>query len=128
MKDVVIGVVNKEGKLLLIKRAKKEGDLVWAFPGGKVEEGETKEQACIREIFEETGINVKIKQILGERIHPNTNAKITYFLCNYVSGEIMILDKNEVIDIAYKNKEEFYQDVKTDIYPPVKEYIKKYIK
>jgi len=128
MKDVVVGIVDKDGKILMIKRAKKEGDLVWAFPGGKVEEGETKEQACIREVYEETGINVKIKQILGERVHPNTNAKMTYFLCNYVNGQIMILDETEVVDIAYKSKEEFNRDVKTDIYPPVKEYIKKYIK
>lgn len=128
MKDVVVGIVDKDGKILMIKRAKKEGDLVWAFPGGKVEEGETKEQACIREVYEETGINVKIKQILGERVHPNTNAKMTYFLCNYVNGQIMILDDTEVVDIAYKSKEEFNRDVKTDIYPPVKEYIKKYIK
>lgn len=128
MQDVVVGIVNKEGKILMIKRRKQEENLVWAFPGGKVEEGETKEQACIREVFEETGINVKIKEILGERVHPNTNVKITYFLCNYVSGQIMILDENEIIDIAYKNNEEFNRDVKTDVYPPVKKYIKEYIK
>lgn len=128
MKDVVVGIVNKDNKVLMIKKAKIEGDLLWVFPGGKVEEGETKEKACIREVFEETGINIQIKQILGERIHPNTNVKITYFLCNYVSGQIMILDQNEVVDIKYKNKEEFNRDVKTDIYPPIKEYIKKYIK
>lgn len=128
MRDVVIGIVDKDGKILMIKRAKKEGDLVWAFPGGKVEDGETKEQACIREVFEETGINIQIKQILGERIHPNTQAKLTYFLCDYVNGEITILDETEILEIAYKSKEEFYRDVKTDIYPPVLEYIKKYIK
>jgi len=128
MKDVVIGIVDKEGKILMIKRAKKEDNLLWAFPGGKIEEGETKEQACIREVYEETGINVRIKNFLGERIHPDTNVKINYFLCSYVSGQITILNPNEIIDIAYKNKEEFYTDVKTDIYPPVKEYIKKHIK
>lgn len=128
MKDIVIGIVDKEGKILMIKRAKKEGNLLWAFPGGKVEEGETKEQACVREVYEETGINVQIEKIFGERIHPNTNAKMTYFLCNYVSGKIMILDENEIIDVAYKNKEKLKRDIKTDIYPPVKEYIRKHIK
>jgi len=128
MRDVVVGIVDKDGKILMIKRAKKEGDLVWAFPGGKVEDNETKEQACVREVFEETGINVQIKKILGERIHPNTQAKLTYFLCDYLNGEITILDETEILDIAYKNKEEFNRDVKTDVYPPVFEYIKKYIK
>ena len=128
MKDVVIGIVNKNGKILMIKRAKKEGNLLWAFPGGKVEDGETKEQACIREVHEETGIIVTTKQILGERIHPDTNRKITYFLCDYVSGQIKISNENEVIEIAYKNQQEFNRDIKTDIYPPIKEYIKKQIK
>ena len=128
MNDVVIGIVNKDGKVLMIKRAKSEGNLIWAFPGGKVEDGETKKQACVREVLEETGINVKVEQVLGERIHPDTNADITYFLCNYVSGQIKILNEDEVVDIEYKNKEEFNRDVKTDVYPPVEEYIKNYIK
>lgn len=128
MKDVVIGIVNKNGKILMIKRAKKEGNLLWAFPGGKVEDGETKEQACIREVHEETGIIVTTKQVLGERIHPDTNRKITYFLCDYVSGQIKLSNENEIIEIAYKNQQEFNRDIKTDIYPPVKEYIKKQIK
>ena len=128
MKDVVIGIVNKNGKILMIKRAKKEGNLLWAFPGGKVEDGETKEQACIREVHEETGIIVTTIQVLGERIHPDTNRKITYFLCDYVSGQIKLSNENEIIEIAYKNQQEFNRDIKTDIYPPVKEYIKKQIK
>ena len=128
MKDVVIGIVNKNRKILMIKRAKKEGNLLWAFPGGKVEDGETKEQACIREVHEETGIIVTTKQVLGERIHPDTNRKITYFLCEYVSGQIKLSNENEIIEIAYKNQQEFNRDIKTDIYPPVKEYIKKQIK
>ena len=119
-----------EEKKKIFSTARGYGDLKggWEFPGGKIEEGETKEQACIREVYEETGINVRIKNFLGERIHPDTNVKINYFLCSYVSGQITILNPNEIIDIAYKNKEEFYTDVKTDIYPPVKEYIKKHIK
>ena len=128
MRDVVVGIVDKDGKILMIKRSKKEGDLVWAFPGGKVEDNETKEQACIREVFEETGISVQINKVLGERIHPNTQAKLKYFLCDYLNGEITILDEEEILDVAYKNKEEFNRDVKTDVYPPVFEYIKKYIK
>ena len=128
MNDVVVGIINKDGKILMIKRVKKEGNLVWAFPGGKVENLETKEEACIREVYEETGINVKINKILGERVHPNTNTNLTYFLCDYLSGEITILNENEICAIEYKNQEEFNRDVKTDIYPPVKNYIKKYIK
>lgn len=128
MIDVVVGIVEKDGKILMVKRTKKEGNLVWAFPGGKVEKNETKENACIREIFEETGINVKIKKIIGQRMHPDTQVKLTYYLCSYLSGEIKILDKTEIADIEYKNIKEFERDVKTDIFPPVFKYIKNNIK
>lgn len=128
MIDVVVGIVEKDGKILMIKRAKKEGNLEWAFPGGKVEENETKENACIREVYEETGINVQIKEIIGQRIHPDTQVKLTYFLCSYLNGEIKLLDKTEIVDVEYKNIKEFERDVKTDIFPPVFEYIKNNIK
>lgn len=125
---VVIGIINKEDKVLMIKRAKKEGNLEWAFPGGKVEENETKEEACIREVFEETGINVVVVNKLGERIHPDTNMSLTYFLCKYISGDIKILNYDEILEIDFKNQEDLKRDIKTDIFPPVKKYINTYIK
>ena len=112
----------------MIKRAKNEGNLVWAFPGGKVEDGETKEAACIRELYEETGLNVSIIKLLGERIHPETGVKISYFLCKQENGEIKIKDRNEILEIAYKTKQEFEKDVKTNVYEPIKKYIEKHIK
>ena len=128
MRDVTCGIVNKDNKVLMVKRAKKEGDLLWVFPGGKIEDGETSEQACIREVFEETGLNVSIIGLLGERVHPNTGMKIIYYLCQYENGDIRILDKKEILEIAFKTKQEFKDDVKTDIYGPVKKYILKNIK
>ena len=128
MKDVACGIVNKDDKVLMVKRAKQEGNLLWVFPGGKVEEGETSEQACIREVFEETGLDVSVVYLIGERVHPDTGRKIFYYLCKYKSGEFRILDENEISEIAFKTKEEFLNDVKTDIFEPVKKYILKNIK
>lgn len=128
MKDVTCGIINKDGKILMVKRAKKEGDLLWVFPGGKIEDGETSEEACIREVYEETGLNVNIVYLLGERIHPDTGRKITYYLCEYSSGEIRILDENEILDVVFKTKDEIFNDVKTDLFEPVKKYILKNIK
>ena len=128
MRDVAIGIVTHNDKILMIKRAKKEGNLVWAFPGGKIEDGETKEEACIREVYEETGLNVSIIKLLGERIHPDTGIKIAYFLCKQESDKYKILDNSEILEIAYKTKQEFEEDVKTDVYEPVKAYIKQNIR
>ena len=128
MRDVSCGIVNKDDKILMVKRAKKEGDLLWVFPGGKIEDGETSEEACIREVNEETGLNVSIVSLIGERVHPDTRIKIYYYLCQYESGEFRILDENEILEIAFKTKEEFNRDVKTDVFAPVRKYIMENIK
>lgn len=53
------------GHILLVKRLNEPGKLSWAFPGGKVEYGETVERCAVREIKEETSIDVKLKGLLG---------------------------------------------------------------
>ncbi len=54
--------IEKEGKYLMLHRVKKENDLnhdKWVGIGGKFEKGETPEDACLRESFEETGLTLK---------------------------------------------------------------------
>ena len=82
----------------------------------------------MREILEETNIKVKIVRILGQRLHPDTNTDITYFLCEYVEGEEKVIDANEIKEVAYKSKNEIIRDVKTDIFPEVQKYINDRIK
>ncbi len=57
-------VVNREGKLLLVKRAFEPGLGLWAVPGGLPELGETLREALAREILEETGVKVKVKELI----------------------------------------------------------------
>lgn len=58
---VSIGVVKRGEKLLLVKRSENESSAgKWCFPGGSIEEGETSEEAAIREVVEETGLDVQI--------------------------------------------------------------------
>ncbi|MFA4833798.1 MAG: NUDIX hydrolase [Patescibacteria group bacterium] len=64
-KPVVSVILNKEGKILLIKRAQKPLIGYWCLPGGYVDYYEKPEEATIREVKEETNLNVKIKKLIG---------------------------------------------------------------
>lgn len=90
---VVAGVVQKKDRVLITRR-KTDGFLggLWEFPGGKIREDETLEQACIREIKEEVNLNVRIGFFIHEIKHAYTHFKIimNVFYCNYVSGTVKL--------------------------------------
>jgi 8-oxo-dGTP diphosphatase len=65
---VIVGLVVYDGKILMVKRHEPEvkgAHLKWEFPGGKVDFGETPEEAIVREIKEETGVKVIVKRLLS---------------------------------------------------------------
>jgi len=78
-------VLIKENKVALIERHRAGLDY-FVFPGGGVDEGETPEQAAIRETMEELGITVKIKQKVAE-INLGPKSRQIYFLVEHISGE-----------------------------------------
>ena len=78
-------VLIKDNKVALIERHRAGLDY-FVFPGGGVDEGETPEQAAIRETMEELGIEVAIKQKVAE-ITLGPKSRQIYFLVEHVSGE-----------------------------------------
>ena len=58
-------ITDAAGRLLLIKRGHEPGRGLWSGPGGRVEPGETDEQAVIREVREETGLAVRPGRLIG---------------------------------------------------------------
>jgi 8-oxo-dGTP diphosphatase len=58
-------ITDPAGRLLLIKRGHEPGKGLWSIPGGRVEPGETDEQAVIREVREETGLVVQPGRLIG---------------------------------------------------------------
>lgn len=66
----------------MVKQRVKRGDVVWNFPGGGIEPGETPEEACIRELKEETGYTIRVLRLLQERA-----GKYTY-MAEIIGGEL----------------------------------------
>lgn len=90
---IAVGVVSKNGKILITKR--KESGLLgglWEFPGGKIKDGETAEEACIREIKEEVNLKIEVMDYLRQVKHAYTHFKIVLdvFRCRYISGKVKL--------------------------------------
>lgn len=81
----VRAVLIHNDKLVLMKRVWKEREY-YVFPGGGVEEGETHEQALIRECQEELGVLVKPARLFAEQDFRKDHE--FFYECSYVSGEI----------------------------------------
>ena len=96
---VAIGVVQREGKILICQRH--NDNLLggfWEFPGGKCEEGEGIEECLRRELIEEVGIGVCVIRPLTAIAHDYSHGRVTLhpFLCRHVEGEAMALQCQQI--------------------------------
>jgi 8-oxo-dGTP diphosphatase len=89
-------ILIQENKVALIERHRAGLDY-FVFPGGGVDEGETTEQAAIREAMEELGVEIAIKQKVAE-IQVGQKSKQVYFLVEQVGGEFGSGDGEEYTD------------------------------
>ncbi|MBL8789257.1 MAG: NUDIX domain-containing protein [Rhizobiales bacterium] len=88
-----------DGKVLLARRGKTLGKGTWAFPGGRVEPGETALEAAHRELMEETGVTADLRQMIGEfRITtPEAHFHIISFTGFYLSGEAVAASDSDAV-------------------------------
>jgi len=109
-------VLNDEGKILLI-RGPRRG---WEFPGGIIEKGETIQEGIIREVKEETGIDIEVTKFCG--IYQNLEASVcaTCWLGKAIGGELQT--SSESLEVGYFTLEEV---LKLVTWPNFKERILK---
>lgn len=90
--NVVAALIEKNGCFLLAQRASGSLKGKWEFPGGKVEEAESEEDAIVREIYEELNISVKCEGFVDKTIFIKDDKEITLNLyrCTYLSGEVVL--------------------------------------
>jgi len=107
MINVVAAIIKKNNKYLIAQRNRnKHMGLKWEFPGGKVDNNETFEDALSREIKEELNIEINIHKKFTEEKYKDTKIDVTlhYYLCSEKSGTIKL---NEHENIAWVEKKEF---------------------
>ena len=87
---VVAAIIAQEGKIFATQRGYGEFKDGWEFPGGKIEEGETPQQALVREIQEELDTEVEVGDLLGtvEYDYPTFHLSMQCFLCRIKSGSL----------------------------------------
>ena len=99
MIEVVAALIRNKDKFMICQRpAHKARALLWAFVGGKVEPGETKQQALIRECQEELAITLSVGDEVMDVIHeyPDIMVHLTLFNATIAEGEPQKLEHNDI--------------------------------
>ena len=97
--EVVAALVWDKDKFMICQRpAHKARGMLWEFVGGKVEPGETKEQALIRECQEELAITLSVGEVFMDVVHeyPDLTVHLTLFNAAILSGTPQKLEHNDI--------------------------------
>jgi 8-oxo-dGTP diphosphatase len=99
--DVVAGVVvKKDGKYLLLQEKQPKAYMLWNFPAGKVDNGESFEQTAIREAKEESGYDVELIKKIGIFQKVPTDAVKHAFEAKIIGGELKF-PEDEILDAKW---------------------------
>ena len=129
MTEVVAALIWREGKFMICQRpSHKARGLLWEFVGGKVEAGETPQEALIRECREEIDVLLSVGDVFMDVTHkyPDLEVHLTLFHATVASGEPKKLEHNDIrwitpqeipdydfcpadVEILQKIKKEFVQ-------------------
>ncbi len=127
-------VTDKDGRILFVRRKRewhKEAHNKWEFPGGKIDFGETPEQAVIREVKEESGYDVDINHLLPKVLSSKwvfedraSQQILLCYVCALRGGE-SVLGDHGVSEIKWFKLEDA---LKLDFLPGIDEFLKIYAK
>jgi len=120
---IAAAVVPHAGRVLLVRRTSPAGPLVWTFPSGKLEPGESAAEAAAREAMEEAGVTVAPLRLLGERVHPDTGRRMFYVACRLVSGTAHAASPREVAEVAWVDLGGLRELVPGGVYAPAQAYL-----
>lgn len=99
MTQVVAALIWDKDRFMICQRPEhKARGLLWEFVGGKLEKGETKQEALVRECHEELDVTVKVNDIYMQLVHeyPDITVELTLFNAEIESGEPKMIEHNDI--------------------------------
>ena len=108
--QVVAAIIRDGDKFMIFQRpASKTRAYQWEFVGGKAEEGETLEQALIRECREEIGVTVSVGDVFMEvdHVYPDITIHLTLINAEIAEGEVQMLEHNDIKSITPAEIEQY---------------------
>lgn len=122
---VLAGVAVSEGRFLIARRlmSKSNGGM-WEFPGGKLEPGESDQEALVREFEEEFSVGIRVNESIGEFPYVSSALSLTLrvYLIDIVSDDFVLVD-HSAVEWVELSKLSDYIFSPADI--PVVEYLQK---
>lgn len=120
---IVAAIVTSRRGVLVTQRL--DGVPPWGFVTGKIEPGESPADAAVREVKEETGLEVQHGEIIGQRLHPVTKLLVIYMtarMARAASTEVFNGDLTELTAVRWMNLAEA-AELLPDMYEPVRKYL-----
>lgn len=116
-------VITGDKKILLV-RHRKGNRQYWVLPGGRLEYGETFQECAVRELKEETGLDIEVEKVvfLSEAIAPDRSRHIVnvYLTARVTGGTMQVGDEPVLAGVDYVALEELERST---LYPPVGRYV-----
>lgn len=95
--EVVAAIIVRDGRIFATQRGYGEWKDWWEFPGGKIEPGESTEDALKREIREELATEIEVDELLTtvEYDYPKFHLTMHCYLCTIISGDLSLLEHED---------------------------------
>ena len=95
--EVVAAIIVRDGRIFATQRGYGEWKDWWEFPGGKIEPGESTEDALKREIREELATEIEVDELLTtvEYAYPKFHLTMHCYLCTIISGDLSLLEHED---------------------------------
>jgi 8-oxo-dGTP diphosphatase len=121
---VVAAIVTSARGVLAGRR--RDGKPPWTFIAGEQEPGELPADTAVREVKEESGIEAKAGEVIGQRVHPKTGRTMIYLAARPARGThvtAIVGDEAELAEVRWVATLDELHELMPDLYPPVRDYL-----